>query len=403
MVGTWMQNIAMSWLVYRMTNSAFLLGLVGFCSQIPTLILTPFAGVLVDRYNRYRLLIITQTLAMVQAFILAALVLANKIEIWQIILLSVFLGIINSFDIPTRHAFIFEIVDKKEDLPNAIALNSSMFNSARLIGPFFAGILIPLIGEGMCFLVNGVSFIAVIIALLAMKIKHKKHELKTTHIVEELKEGLAYAFNFIPIRIILSLLALVSLMGISYAVLMPIFATKILGGGPQVYGFLMSAAGFGALFGAIYLASRKNIIGLGKITAVSTIVFGVGLIIFSLSKVLWFSIFVLIFIGFGLMVQSAASNTILQTIVEDDKRGRVMSLFACAFMGMVPFGSLLAGILASRIGAPYTLAIGGIACTLGAIFFASKLKIIDRIVHPIYAKKGIIPEVAIGIQQTDMK
>ncbi|MEW5758873.1 MAG: MFS transporter [Candidatus Omnitrophota bacterium] len=403
LIGTWMQNIAVSWLVYRLTQSAFLLGLVGFSMQIPTFIFTPFAGVFVDRHNRHRLIIITQILAMVQAFILAILVLTNKIQIWQIISLSVFLGLVNSFDIPTRHAFIFDIVEKKEDISNAIALNSSIFNSARLIGPLIAGVLIPLIGEGMCFLVNGFSFIAVIIALIMMKIKERKIEVKKTHIFEELKEGFSYAFNFVPIRLILALLALISLMGISYAVLMPIFATKILHGTSRTYGFLMSAAGTGALFGAFYLASRRNIIGLGKIVAISTLVFGAGLIIFSQSEILWLSLLILAFIGFGLMVQSAASNIILQTIVEDDKRGRIMSLFACAFMGMIPFGSLLAGVLASRIGAPNTLIIGGITCFLGGLFFLTKISFLEKIIHPVYTKKGIIPEVVRGIQEVEMK
>ncbi len=403
LVGTWMQNVALSWLVYRMTHSAFLLGVVGFAGQIPTFFITPFAGVFVDRHNRHRLLLITQTLAMIQALVLAFLVLTNNIQIWQIIALSIFLGMINSLDIPCRHAFVFELVEKREDLGNAIALNSSMFNAARLIGPSVAGMLILVVGEGMCFLINGLSFIAVIIALYAIKVAPREVKKSGAAVWEELKQGVVYAFGFAPIRAILMLLALMSLMGISYAILMPVFATKVLHGSALTLGFLMSAAGFGALIGAIYLAWRKSVVGLNQIIVYASFVFGVGLIAFALSRTLWLSLFMLVLTGFGFMVQSAASNTILQTIVDDDKRGRVMSLFAMSFMGMVPFGSLIAGVLASRFGAPNTLIIGGLTCMIGALLFARQLNSIKKLIRPIYVKKGIITEVAMGIQQTDLK
>ncbi len=393
LVGTWMQQIAMSWLVYRLTNSAFLLGIVGFSGQIPAFLLTPFAGVIADRYNRHRVLIVTQTLAMLQALILSALVLTNRITVGQIVALSIFLGLVNSFDIPVRQAFTVEMIEEREDLGNAIALNSSMVNAARLIGPSLAGILIAAFGEGICFLLNGVSYIAVIGSLLAMKITPRKIKPPDTHVLHELKEGFVYAFNFKPIRFILILLALVSLMGVPYQVLMPVFARDIFHGGPITLGFLMAMSGIGALTGAIYLAGRKSVIGLGKIIPLASGLFGLGVIAFALSGVLWFSMPVICVAGFAMMVQMAASNTVLQTIVEEDKRGRIMGLFTMAFMGMVPFGSLLAGSLASKIGAPNTLLLGGTCCIIGALMFVRKLPSLREKVRPIYIEKGIIPEV----------
>jgi len=398
LIGTWMQRIALGWLVYRMTNSAFLLGFVGFAGQLPTFLFSPFAGVLADRMNRHRLLILTQAMAMIQALILALLVLMGSVLIWHIILLSILLGLINAVDAPVRQSFMVEMVERKEDYGNAIALNSSMVNGARLIGPSIAGILIAAVGEGICFLINGISYLAVIIALLAMHITRKTATPKSSHVWRDLKEGFAYAFGFAPIRAILLLLSLVSLMGMSYAVLMPIFAKDILHGGPHTLGFLMAAAGVGALIGALSLASRESVLGLGKWIVRGAVVLGIGLILTSLSRVVWLSIILLLLIGFGMMVQMASSNTVLQTIVDDDKRGRVMSFYAMAFMGMVPFGSLIAGSLASKIGAPNTLIIGGICCLIGSAVFASRLPTLRKIVQPIYVKMGIIPEIATGIQ-----
>ena len=398
LTGTWMQLIALSWLVYRMTNSALLLGLVGFAGQIPTFILAPIAGVIADRYNRKRLLIITQALAMIQALILAVLVLSGNIAVWHIVVLSIFLGLVNSFDIPTRHSFVVEMIDSRQDLGNAIALNSSLFNAARLIGPSLAGILIALVGEGACFLINAISYIAVLVTLTAIRVAPRRAIMSHKHIFQELKEGFVYAFNFTPIKTILFILALVSLMGVPYQVLMPVFVRDIFHKGPATLGYLMAISGAGALVGAIYLASRKSVVGLSRIIALSSGIFGIGVISFGLSKTMLFSMPVIFMVGFAMMVQMAASNTVLQTVVEEDKRGRVMSMYTMAFMGTVPMGSLMAGGLADKIGAPNTLLIGGICCIIGAFVFAGKLQALRKEVRPIYIKKGIIPEVAQGIE-----
>lgn len=374
LTGTWMQVIAVSWMVYRLTKSAFLLGLVGFAGQIPIFILTPFAGVLADHFNRQRILVITQTLAMLQAFILAFLSLTGMISVWQIISLSIFLGLINAFDIPARQAFVVDMVEQKADLGNAIALNSFMFNGARLVGPSIGGILIAIVGEGICFLLNGISFVAVIFALLAMRVRPRDKRYKNTPLLQGLKEGFVYTLNFKPMRYVLLLTTLISLMGMSYVIIMPIFAKEILGGGPHTLGFLMAAVGLGALAGALYLASRKSVEGLERIIPMATVVFALGLIAFSFSKYLWLSLALILCAGFGVMIQTVASNTVLQSLTDDDKRGRVMSFYAMAFMGMTPFGSLLAGTLAHRLGAPNAILISGIACLLGSIFFLAKIK-----------------------------
>lgn len=392
LIGTWMQQIALSWLVYRLTHSAFLLGVVGFTGRIPTFLLAPFAGVWVDRWNRHRLLVVTQILSLNQALILALLVFAGIIAIWQIICLSLFLGLINAFDVPARQAFVMDMVGKKEDLANAIALNSSMVNGARLLGPSLAGMLIAVVGEGTCFLLNGLSFLAVIASLLAMKMIPEKTKVKKPPFWEGLKEGFSYAFGFAPIRSLLLLLALISLMGMPYMVLMPVFARDILQGDSHTYGFLMGASGVGALGGALFLASRKNVLGLGKIIVIASSIFGIGLIGFSQSRLFPLALFSMVLSGFGMMVQMASSNTVLQTIVDEDKRGRIMSFYTMAFMGMVPFGNLLAGSLASKIGAPETVMMGGIACLLGSMLFAKKLPSLRRMLRPIYVRKGIIVE-----------
>jgi MFS family permease len=394
LVGTWMQKIAVSWLVYRMTNSVFMLGLVGFVGQIPTFVVAPFAGVIADRYSRQRLLLITQILSMVQAFVLSFLVLTHLITIWQLIVLSLFLGLVNSFDIPIRQSFTVEMIEEGgEDLGNAIALNSSMVNMAKLVGPSVAGILIAMVGEGMCFFINAVTYLAVIASLLAMNVRQRYREIKKTHIMQELKEGLSYVLKFEPIKHILILLGVVSLMGHPYLVLMPVFAKDILHGGPQSLGFLTASSGVGALTGALYLASRRTVRGLlGRIIARASNMFGFAIIAFSFSRILWLSMVLLLFAGFGMMVQMASSNTVLQTIVEESKRGRIMSFYAMAVMGMTPFGSLLAGTLASKIGAPNTLLVGGISCLAGAFIFTKKIPVLRQKIRPIYIKKGIILE-----------
>jgi len=393
LIGTWMQQIAMSWLVYRLTDSPFLLGLVGFSSQIPTFVFAPIAGVYADRLNRYHLLIATQTLAMVQAFSLAFLTLTGVVQVWHIIALSLFLGFVYSMDIPVRQSFVIEMLDRKEDLGNAIALNSFLFNGARLIGPSVAGVMIAFTGEGICFLLNGVSFFAIILALLAMRIPKKEISIRHTHLKEGLTEGYRYVRDFVPIRYILLQLALISFMGMPYAALLPVFARDILLGGPHTLGFLMGASGMGAIAGALFLASRRTVLGLGRWIALTSAVFGAGIIAFALSKVFLFSVVMMFVTGFGMMVQMASSNTILQTIVDEEKRGRVMSFFAIAFMGMAPFGSLFAGALASVIGAPVTIVITGACCMIGAIMFYRRLPEIRRHIRPVYQKMGILPQV----------
>jgi len=372
LTGTWMQQMAVGWLIYRLTKSPFMLGFVGFLGNIPTFIFTPFAGVLADRMNRHRMLIITQALEMVQALILAALIMTGKIEVWHIFALTIFLGIAVAFDAPARHAFIVEMVGKKEDLGNAIALNSLVFNAARLIGPSIAGILVALFGEGICFLCNGLSYIAVIAALLSMRITHRVIVSHDKHIIDGLKEGIDYAFNNRLIRSILLLTGLVSMMGMSYMVLMPVFAKDILQGGANTLGLLMGSTGLGALIGAFFLASREGTKGLKGLVFLTTNIFGIGLIAFSFSRALWLSMVILLFIGFGVMVQMAANNTMIQAVVHDDKRGRVMSLFMVAFMGMVPFGCLIAGALAHRFGAPNAIMMSGLSCVAGSFLLRNK-------------------------------
>ena len=397
LIGTWMQQVAMGWLVYRLTNSPFLLGVVGFSSQIPTFIISPFAGVAVDRWSRHRIIIITQTLSMIQALILAVLTLKGIIAVWHIIALGVLLGCVNALDIPARQSFVVEMVEKKENLANAIALNSLTFNAARLVGPSIAGFLIAIAGEGVCFLVNSVSFLAVIASLFAMNTPRGATRARDSHIMEGLKEGFLYAFGFAPMRFILLLLGVVSLMGSSCMVLLPVFARDVLKGGPDTLGFLTASSGIGALAATLYLASRRSVVGLGRMIPVASSVFAVSLVIFSLSHMLIVSLLLLVLAGFGMMTHMAASNTILQTIADDDKRGRVMSFYTMSFMGMAPLGSLLSGFLASRIGATNTLIIGSVVCFLASIIFAGKLPLLRKLIHPIYRKIGILPEVASGI------
>lgn len=398
LIGTWLTRVATSWLVYRLTDSAAMLGFVAFAGLVPAFLLAPIAGVLVDRWDRRRLLIVTQVLAMIQSLALAALALTNAITIHHIILLSLFQGFINAFDMPGRQSFVIEMVDDREDLGNAIALNSSMFNGARLIGPSIAGVLIASVGEGYCFLIDGISYGAVIVSLLMMRLKRREFAPKKETVLRGLAEGFTTAFGLAPIRAILLLVALTGLVGMPYVVLMPVFARDVLGGGPHTYGFLMAAAGVGALTGALFLASRPSVTGLEKIIPIMGALFGAGLVLFSLSRSLGVSLAVLFITGFGMMVQTAASNTILQTIVDDDKRGRVMSFYTTAFLGMAPFGGLIAGQLAARFGAPVTVLADGCLLMLGAALFARNLPRLRELVRPIYVRKGVIPEVAAGLQ-----
>ncbi len=386
-----MTRLATSWLVYRLTGSALLLGIVGFSGQIPTFLFAPFAGVWVDRLDRRRVLVVTQFLAMLQSLALAVLTLSRHINIQEIIWLSAFQGLINAFDMPARQAFLVQMVEDKQDLGNAIALNSSMVNLARLVGPSLAGAVIAVSGEGGCFLIDGISYIAVIASLLAMRLQPGAVKAATVSMLGQLMEGWKYVSGFAPVRTILLLFAMVSLMGWPFTVLMPIFAGTILKGGPHTLGFLMGAVGIGALVSAISLALRKTVLGLGRMIPISTACLGVGLILFGMSRVLWLSLLLMLFCGFGMMQQMAASNTIIQTIVEDDKRGRVMSFYAMAFVGMAPFGSLLAGVSAHAIGAPLTVMLSGACCVAGAIWFATRVRAIRKLIRPIYIDLGILP------------
>lgn len=393
LIGTWMQRIALNWLVYRLSGSAIMLGVVGFAGQIPTFLLAPLAGVLSDRWNLRRVVIVTQVLALVQASVLAALTLTDTINVWLVLALSIMLGVINAFDIPARQTFVVQMVESPDDLPNAIALNSFLVNGTRLLGPSIAGVLIALLGEGQCFLLNALSYVAVIAALLAMRLAPQRQPCERDDVLHDLKEGLHYAFGFAPIRAVLVLLALVSLVGMPYAVLMPIFATDILHGGPQTLGFLMAASGLGAVSGAVYLARRRTVVGLGRTIARAAFLFGTGLVVFSVSRLLWLSLALMVVTGFAMMLQMASSNTVLQAIVDDDKRGRVMSFYTMAFMGMAPFGSLLAGTVAQWVGAPNTLIVGGAICVAGATVFLTRLPALRELVWPIYVRKGILREV----------
>jgi MFS family permease len=385
LIGTWMQQVAMSWLVYRLTHSALLLGMVAFISQIPHLFISPFAGVLVDRWNRHRILIITQILSTIQAAILAILVMTNRIQIWHIFPLGLFLGIVNAMDAPTRQSFVVHMVDKK-DLSNAIALNSAMFNGARLIGPTLAGIMIAAFGEGLCFLLNAVSFLAVIWALLLMDMPAFHQDKNNTHILPDLKEGARYTFGSPTIRAILIQVSSMSLIGMSYVVLMPIFTKDVLHGGPQTLGMLVAGVGIGALFGALFLASRKETGGLLKMIGVASLIFSGALIAFSFSR--WFplSLGISLFLGFGMMAQMVSCNTVIQTIVDDDKRGRVLSFYTMSFLGISPFGALIMGSLASRLGAPVSTFIGGVCCMLIVLLYLRRLPVLREDVKATLAR-----------------
>jgi len=394
MIGTWMTRIATSWLVYKLTGSALLLGVVGFAGQIPSFVLAPFAGVLVDRLSRHRVLVVTQVLAMLQSAGLAALDLTGTIQIWHVIGLAIFQGLINAFDMPARQSFVVEMVTDRNDLPNAIALNSTLINGSRLIGPSIGGVIIAAVGEGWCFAIDALSYLAVIGSLLAMTLSTVQPVAKKSqNMLQQLREGFSYVAGFQPIRNILLLLAFVSLVGFPYTVLMPVFANEILHGGPNLLGLLMGASGVGAVMGAAFLAARRSVLGLGRFIPGMAALFGAGLIAFSFSRLAWLSLLLMVVTGLGFMVQTAVSNTLIQTIVDEDKRGRVMSFYTMAFMGTAPFGSLIAGYVADRIGAPHTLLMGGIGCVIGAGLFYRALPRLREFVRPIYREKGILPEI----------
>jgi len=392
-IGTWMTRVATSWLVYRLTGSALLLGTVSFTGQIPTFLLAPIAGVIVDRIDRRKVLVWTQALAMLQSLALAWLTLSNRITITEVLVLSAFQGLINAFDMPARQSFMVQMVEDRADLSNAIAINSSMVNMARLVGPSLAGLLIAVENEGWCFLVDGISYIAVIVSLLMMRVPRPDEEQRArTSMITQLKEGWVYVAGFVPIRSILLLFALLSLMGWPFMVLMPIFAAKILHGGPHTLGFLMGAVGIGSLASALSLVMRRSVRGLTRVIPIAAVIFGIGLICFGFSHYLWLSMLMMLVTGFGMMQGLTGSNTIIQTLVDENMRGRVMSYYTMAFVGMAPFGSLLAGSMAHAIGAPRTVIVSGVACILGGIWFTFQLPEIRKDMRPIYQRLGIIPQ-----------
>ena len=390
LIGTWITRVATSWLVYRLTGSVLLLGVVGFCGQIPTLLLAPIAGALVDRWDRHRILVVTQVLSMLQSLALAVLVFSGAITVGYILALQLLQGVINAFDTPARQAFVVQMVEDRADLPNAIALNSSMVNASRIIGPSLGGIVIAAVGEGWCFLADAVSYLAVIASLLAMRVSPRPAHARDTRLLDEMRVGFEYVTSFQPVRSALLLLSLVSIMGMPYTVLMPVISTNVLHGGPHTLGFLMTASGVGALFGALYLASRRSVLGLGRAMVLSTAVFGAALVAFSLSRTLWLALLVLPFVGAGMMITMAATNTIIQTVVSEELRGRVMAFYTMAFLGTAPIGSLLAGVAAERVGPAATIRLGGAACIAAAIWFALRLPALRVLVRPIYVERGII-------------
>jgi MFS family permease len=380
LIGTWMTRLATSWLVYRLTDSAFLLGLTGFLSQIPALFLSPLAGVWVDRWDRHRSMIITQVLAMLQSLALATLALSGHINISWILVLTLMQGLINTFETPARQSFVIQMVEDRGDLSNAIALNSSIVNAGRLVGPAIAGIVIAAVGEGYCFLIDGLSYIAVVYSLLAMKNLRPGVRRPPKHVWHELVEGWHYVVTSPPLRWILLMLGLISLIGMPFTVLLPIVADKVLGGGAHTLGFLT--------------ALRRSVVGLGKWLAIAASILGGSLILFGFSHSFWWSMLLMLGAGYGMMQQIVGSNTILQTIVADDKRGRVMSFYSLAVFGFLPIGSLLAGSFAARIGAPATLIIGGVLCVFASLWFVGRLPEIRRVVRPMYVEMGIIQEAA---------
>jgi MFS family permease len=391
LVGTWITRVATSWLVYRLTGSELLLGVVGFCGQIPTMLLAPFAGVLVDRWDRHRLLVVTQVFSMLQSLALAILTLDHVVTVRWLLILQVTQGVINAFDTPARQAFVVEMVEDRADLPNAIALNSSMVNGSRILGPSIGGVLIAAFGEGWCFMVDAVSYLFVIGSLLMMRVPRGKREYVKARVLEELRTGFDYVRSSLPIRTALLVLAIVSTMAMPYTVLMPAFVANVLHGGPGTLGVLMTTSGVGALAGGLYLASRHTVVGLGRVVMYSTLAFGAGLIGFAFARSLWVALLLLPVVGAGFMVQMAATNTVLQTLVDDHLRGRVMAFYTMAFFGTAPIGSLVAGVAADRIGSPWTIAICGIVCVLSGLWLGSRLPALRAVVHPIYIARGILP------------
>ncbi|HEY1373783.1 MAG TPA: MFS transporter [Candidatus Binatia bacterium] len=389
--GTWMQQVALSWLVYRLTGSATLLGAVGFASQIPIFALSPIGGVVSDRYPCRRILLLTQSLALVQALVLAALTISGRVQVYHLLLLGTVLGIVYAFDMPARQTFVNRLVSV-EDLPNAIALNSSMINAARIIGPSLAGILVAALGEGFCFLLNALSYLAVLWALLAMNVSESGTHAHHASIAHSLAEGVRYIAADAPIRTLLILLGTFGLLGMPYTTLMPVFAAKVHNGGADALGVMMGAVGLGALTGALFLARRAQLRGIGKVIVAAGVGFGLGLMVFTAAPVFSLSLAVLLVVGFCWMVLIAASNTVLQALAAERVRGRVMSVFSMSLVGMAPFGSLMMGLLADRYGAPIVVAAGGGCCAVAGLWYARLLPRIRAAALPVLIERGIIPD-----------
>jgi MFS family permease len=389
LVGTWMQHTAMAWLVYRLTGSPLLLGVVGFTGQIPALVLTPITGVLVDRWPGRRVLLVTQALALVQAAVLAALALSGTIEVWHVMVMAAFLGSVNALDMPARHAFVIQMVETKDDLPSGIALNSSMFNVARLIGPCVAGVIVAVWSEGGCFLLNAISYVAVLAALGAMRVSDEARGDGGADLWAGLKSGICYVAGSAPIRAVLLLLAAFSLMGLPYAILLPVFARDVLGGGPHTLGFLVSATGAGSIVGATYVASRRDAAGLQRLIPAGLALFGLSIALFAASPTLVPAMVALLCAGCGALIVFPSCNTLIQTVVDDTKRGRVMSLYTLAFMGMSPFGALLVGTLADHLGAPRTVAIYGVCCLALAGLYSLRVPSLTAALTPVPALQEV--------------
>ncbi len=386
LTGTWMQQLAMGWLVYRLTHSSVALGLYGFVSYLPTFVFTPFGGAIADRWNRHRVLIITQILAMAEALLMAYLTLSGQIQMWQILLLGFFLGVLNAGAMPVQQAFIVDMLDKKEDTANAIALNASMVNMARLVGPAIAGLVVAWHGEGLCFLLNGLSYIAVILSLALMKVTCRPPSVDPGRVWDSVKEGFHYSFSFLPIRVVLILMATLSLAVAPTVTMMPVLTREMLHRGADIMGMLMASSGIGAMTGAIYLASRRTVDGLSQRLAMAMGISGLGLMAFSLSHTVWLSALLMVIMGFGMMVQMAASNIFLQTVVDEAKRGRVMSIYIMSFMGLMPFGSLLAGYLINHIGLQETLILNGLACLTGSGILITMMPRFQAQIRPLCPK-----------------
>ncbi|MET0343767.1 MAG: MFS transporter [Polyangiales bacterium] len=399
LVGNWITAVASSWLVYGLTDSAALLGVSSFASQAPVFFLAPFAGVWVDRVNRHRVILATQTLAMLQSGLLAFFALRGSLDVAHIIALNVFQGLITAFDLPARQAFLSELIADRADLPNAVALNSSMFNAARLVGPSIAALLIGLVGEAWCFVIDTLSYVAVLASLLAMRVVARPRPTRRGAVRSELREGFGYVLGFAPLRAVLGLLTVISLVGAPYTVLMPVVAREVLGGDARTLGLLTGCAGLGALSGALYLASRPSVLGLSRMIPRAGLTLGLSLIALSQSRWLPLSMLLMVSAGGGMMVHMASSNTIVQTIVDEDKRGRVMSFYSMAVFGVAPFGALLAGALADRVGAPATLLLGGLTSCFVALGFRRRLPTLHPLIRPIYERLGILPEVASGVSE----